>query len=822
MVQKIRHKKSVQRGRRRFRSLQNMSATAMAARTALVETLEPRALLAADPVISEFQALNVSTLQDEDGDYEDWIEIRNPDVATVDISNWYLTDDDQNLTMWQFPAGTTIPAGEQILVFASNKDRHDGPMGQLHTNFRLSGDGEYLGLVKADGTTVVSDYAPYPAQVEDQSYGLAVSRDVHELIGNQAAVKALVPTNDSLGQTWTDPAFDDASWAAGTGAVGYEELAAGFEVKEAFDTPLGADWTVDVPGAGLGTVQVAGGALVINVPTGQDMDGTSRGIAPIAYRALPGSPADFELITTVSQGTADAGSAGIVVMDNSTGLPAVQLEYDSRRTFRLWAGGENQGSATSLRRQSYSLRLVRDSTAKTWTGYYRLNDTDDWSEVGVATDGIDSTPNISDPRVGLYGRTPSSTMTASFDNFDIIVPDQPPVYGPEIGMDVQGIMQDKNGSIYLRLPFTYDNDPSQLDEMVLTARYDDGFIAYLNGTELTRQNAPIQEAWDSSTQAEFGAVGGQIPIRQFSVSAGLSALKQGQNVLAVQGINVAKEDLDFFFDANLFAADVLAQTPQYFITPTPGLDNELPAAPIPEIVGQQGVFFGSRTIEMRLPDPNPSLQIRYTLDGSVPTTGSDLYSGPLTLNASAMLQARTFDSSPTASFSPSNVVSGTFMALDPALQSVSSDLPVVILSGLGQGLANAGSNDLTAMNVVVFDTSKVDGRASLDSNLIDYMGRGGARDRGSSTAGQPKPNMAFETWGPTGTTKDDDDNVSLLGMTSSSDWVLHAPYTFDRVFMHNQIAFNLSRNLGMWASNYRMVEVYIDSSPRDGKRPATG
>ena len=604
--------------------------------------------------------------------------------------------------------------------------------------------------------------------------------------------------------------------------MGYEQLATGSEVKESFDTALGGSWTVDIPGGSTGTATVTGGNLVIDVPTGQDTASDSRGAAPIVYRALPGSPADFELTTTVTQGTGDRGAAGIVVLDATTGLPAIQLEYISRLNFRLLAGGDSKGSKVSLSRSNYSLRLVRDGLAKTWTGYYRLSDTDDWTEVGVATDGIDDTPIVSSPLVGLYGRTPTSTMTASFANFDITIPDQRPVYGPEIGLNVQTSMQNKNGSIYMRMPFTYAGDPTQLDELALTARFDDGFIAYLNGTELTRQNSPIQEAWNSSTDAEFGAVNGQIPIRQYIVSAALGSLKQGQNVLAVHGMNVAKDDLDFFFDAQMLGSDILSETEQFFITPTPGASNELPAAPTPEIIGQQGVFFGSRTIEMRLSNPVPSLEIRYTLDGSVPTPNSTLYTGPLTLNASAMLQARTFDSSPTPSFARSNAASGTFMAIDPALQTVTSDLPMVVLSGLGQALAGAGSNDLTAMNVVVFDTSKVDGRSSLGSNLIDYLGRGGARDRGSSTAGQPKPNMAFELWGETGTTQDNDEAASLLGMPSDSDWVLHAPYNFDRPMMHNQLAFDLSRDMGMWASNYRLVEVYIDSSPSDGKRPGDG
>ena len=98
------------------------------------------------------------------------------------------------------------------------------------------------------------------------------------------------------------------------------------------------------------------------------------------------------------------------------------------------------------------MRLVRDGLAKTWTGILS-------AERRRPVDGSrgghrrgDDTPIINDPRVGLYARTPTSTMTASFDNFDITVPDQRPVYGPEIGLDVKASMQDKNGSIYMRMP----------------------------------------------------------------------------------------------------------------------------------------------------------------------------------------------------------------------------------------------------------------------------------------------------------------------------------------------------------------------------------
>jgi hypothetical protein len=125
------------------------------------------------PRINEFMAANTNTIADEDGQFSDWIEIHNPGTSPRDLTGWYLTDEELGLTKWQFPAAT-IPPGGYLLVWASNKDRRIS--GQpLHTNFRLSNDGEYLALVQPDGTTVVSDYpAPYPVQTDNRSYGLRV------------------------------------------------------------------------------------------------------------------------------------------------------------------------------------------------------------------------------------------------------------------------------------------------------------------------------------------------------------------------------------------------------------------------------------------------------------------------------------------------------------------------------------------------------------------------------------------------------------------------------------------------------------------------
>ena len=143
------------------------------ARSLAFERMEDRHLLTTHPVISELLAVNDATLADEDGDFSDWFEIDNPLASPVDLDGWYVTDDADNLTKWQFP-NVSIPAAGQLLVFASDKDRPN-PLGELHANFKLSGNGEYLALVEPDGISIAHDYAPqFPPQTADVSYGLSL------------------------------------------------------------------------------------------------------------------------------------------------------------------------------------------------------------------------------------------------------------------------------------------------------------------------------------------------------------------------------------------------------------------------------------------------------------------------------------------------------------------------------------------------------------------------------------------------------------------------------------------------------------------------
>ncbi len=121
-------------------------------------------------IISEFMADNESSLRDEDGDRSDWIELFNTGDQDVDLDGWILTDRVGNLQRWRFPP-VVIPSKGYLIVFASDKDRAQAGR-ELHTNFRLRRDGEFLAIARPDGE-IVSYFSPtYPVQYPDISYGI--------------------------------------------------------------------------------------------------------------------------------------------------------------------------------------------------------------------------------------------------------------------------------------------------------------------------------------------------------------------------------------------------------------------------------------------------------------------------------------------------------------------------------------------------------------------------------------------------------------------------------------------------------------------------
>lgn len=120
--------------------------------------------------INELMSTNTQTVQDENGEYDDWFEIFNPGSEAVDVGGMYVSDDKNNPTKHQIPTGnpaTIIPAGGYLLLWA-DEQVNQGP---THAGFKFSANGEFIGLYADDSEISRIDSLTFPMLQADESFG---------------------------------------------------------------------------------------------------------------------------------------------------------------------------------------------------------------------------------------------------------------------------------------------------------------------------------------------------------------------------------------------------------------------------------------------------------------------------------------------------------------------------------------------------------------------------------------------------------------------------------------------------------------------------
>jgi len=108
--------------------------------------------------------VNTTVVTDPEGEYDDWIELYNLSVETQDLSGWFLSDNENHISKWQFPPATTIPGKGYLIIWADDDSSQVG----LHANFKLSSLGEELILSDPEGDLI--DEVLYPGQTLELSY----------------------------------------------------------------------------------------------------------------------------------------------------------------------------------------------------------------------------------------------------------------------------------------------------------------------------------------------------------------------------------------------------------------------------------------------------------------------------------------------------------------------------------------------------------------------------------------------------------------------------------------------------------------------------
>jgi hypothetical protein len=653
-------KKSCRASSGNFRSHRKNQSTSQKSRCKKLslETLEQRQLLSLSPVISEFMASNSSTLSDYYGKNPDWLEIYNPDIMPMNFSGWKLKD---NNTVWTVPANVTIPAQGYLKIFCDERNSI-APNGELHASFKLGASGDYLGLLKPDDT-VVSEFAPeYPQQYTDVSYGLMQEQSATSIISTGAAAKAFVPTaangGSTLGSVWqgANEPFADSAWTSGTTGVGIsnttvEPIASG-NLKLRLNADTSGAIVTDTSTAGHSGTNV--GASWVASSTDSEAEPLTRNGA-MQFNAsendqvtVPAGIADFYNTTqgTISfwmrsSGTSGAGTDGAVLFDlrSNRGMQITQTDSGQIR-MRCYQSdvvvNDLTSNATVSDDQWHLVSVSFTQAAGTACSVY-IDGALENSGNNSSAWGWTTTYVIEIGRCTNHG-TPPKNFNGFLDDFRfynaVLTPSQiasiatgadESVSSSDVGLNVQNQMFNVNSSAYIRVPFTI-TDPASIDNLLLSIRHNDGFIAWINGVQVGMENAPTSPSWNSAATSIHSP--GKTWRGIIDDVTGL--LHAGTNILAIQGLNNSSADSSFLIVPQLSAnvTSIYGTEGRYFVTPTPGKANSSGTTDLGPIVS-----------DVSHPAVQPGVNDPIVVTAHVSATLTPLQAGSVVLHYRAMYRS---------------------------------------------------------------------------------------------------------------------------------------------------------------------------------------
>jgi hypothetical protein len=239
-----------------------------------------------------------------------------------------------------------------------------------------------------------------------------------------------------------------------------------------------------------------------------------------------------------------------------------------------------------------------------------------------------------------------------------------------------------------------------------------------------------------------------------------------------------------------------------FRKPTPGQPNMTAGkgfAPPVTFSRPSANFIEPFTVE--LSTASPGAVIRYTRDGTIPTTNSLLYEGPLLITNTTHLRARAF-----ADGLPGPPESAAYLQLATNAVAFRSSLPLLIMDVLGRNVRTSPEDIFVRLSL----HEPIDGRTSL-TNAPALTTRAGFRVRGSTSSGFPQSPFSVEFLDEF----NDKRSLSPLGLPEDAEWVLYAPNAYDPIMIHNPFIYQLSRDMGRYSPRTRFVEVFLvrDAGP---------
>ncbi len=262
-------------------------------------------------------------------------------------------------------------------------------------------------------------------------------------------------------------------------------------------------------------------------------------------------------------------------------------------------------------------------------------------------------------------------------------------YMPHIGEggDLMEAMRGVNASAYIRVPFVI-NDLSGISNLILRMKWEDGFIAYLNGTEIKSMSSPENPQWNSEATLNRSNEDDAITFFDYPVSG---PLIEGQNVLAIHGLNASRTSSDFLISPEITAKRTDLNSPKngFFLVPSPGsLNGKLIDGLVRDTKFSVNRGFYDSPFDLEISTETEGAKIRYTLDGSEPSKSKGiLYDGPININDTTILRAIAYKDN----FTSTNVDTQTY--LFPEKVAVQTNSPVGYPSSWGGVSADYGMDN---------------------------------------------------------------------------------------------------------------------------------
>ena len=242
------------------------------------------------------------------------------------------------------------------------------------------------------------------------------------------------------------------------------------------------------------------------------------------------------------------------------------------------------------------------------------------------------------------------------------------------GGDLRDELFEKSTSVFLRLPFEINSLPS-LHSLQLRMKFDDGFVAWINGKEIASGKAPNTRRWNEEATGirsdELALV-----FQDFDVSSSVAVLNEGTNILAIQGLNAQAASSDLFMMPELHGVEL--GDPErgeigFLDYPTPGRIN---AASFTGLV-KDTMFnvdrgFFNEPFELEITTSTEGAEIRYTLNGNAPTSTTGIvYTQPFLIDRTTILRAAAFKQG----LRPTNVDTVSYFFLDDVLNQAPEGTP---------------------------------------------------------------------------------------------------------------------------------------------------